>query len=305
MADYESLPVKHIRHKIDISREGLRELADEKRVAVHWGDIESRDPEDYSNGADDIEIVNEINKTGAILVADYGSDYKKDGTLVRKGIHKSKLFLGVVEPGSFDYRKYPRTGDGTGIYKTVKFGEETYQEISITDREDLFSDVPARGTINPCRKTEDRLRTLVDPSKTVEKSGPEYVGQDQFEHICVQYLSLIEFPGKFYAVGPAGGADGNLDLIDINGGVEDTPVVAQVTTATGRGDVESKFEELAEAFSDDTIAFFFGPQKYADDLRGAYEGVEYVGDQEVFDRLAADPKTKPMLSRIHDSEASS
>jgi len=295
--DYDSLPVKHVRHKIDISRDALRELADEKRVAIHWGDTRSRDPEDYSKGSDDIETVNEIDDTGAIMVADYSSDYKEDGVLQRKGIHKSKLFVGVIQPGSFDYREYAKDSGGTGIFKTLKFDEETYQEISITDREDLFSDVPVRGTINNCNKTEDRLRELVDPSKTVSKLSPDYFGEEEFEHICMQYLSLVEFPGEFFALGPAGGADDNLQLIDINGGVGDTPVVAQVTTATSRGEVEGKLQDLAEEFTGDTVAYFFGPQKYADELRGAYEAVEYVGDQEVFERLEDDPKTEPMMDR--------
>lgn len=121
---------------------------------------------------------------------------------------------------------------------------------------------------------------------------------NQFEHICVQHLSLTEYPSEFYTVAPVGGEDGNLPLIDINGGVQDTPVVAQVTTAAGRGEVESKLQDLGNEFSDDTVVYFFGPQKYVEDFRGAVEGVEYVGDQDVFDRLESNPKTKPMLDRV-------
>lgn len=300
--DYEALPVKHIRHRITISRDGLKQLANNRLIATHWVDIRSRDPEEYrarlndnkgKSAVDDIKEFNDIDETGAIVVADYSSDIDN-----RKGIHKSKLFAGVVPPGSFEYRELPKVDGSTGIYKTLQFDETTYQEILLTERPDLFSDVPARGTINNCNKTEGRLRSLVNPEKSVSRNGPEHLSHEQFEHVCVQYLSLIEFPGEFYTTTPVGGADGNLPLIDINGGVGETSVVAQVTTATGKGDVEDKLADMAEEFSGGTQAYFFGPQRYADEFNGRYDAVTYVGDSDVFDALESNPETKQLINRV-------
>jgi hypothetical protein len=132
----------------------------------------------------------------------------------------------------------------------------------------------------------------------VSRDSPEHLSHEQFEHVCVQYLSLIEFPGEFYITTPVGGADGNLPLIDINGGVGETSVVAQVTTAAGKDDVASKLADMAEEFSDGTHAYFFGPQRYADEFDDRYDGVTYVGDSEVFDALESNPKTKPLIDKI-------
>lgn len=303
---YESIPVMYVRHLVDISREGLTKLAEEKRIAVHWGDIRTRDPDEYydywaaksgnreDSAKSDIEDINSIDETGAIVVADYSSDFKG-----RKGIYKSKLFCGVIPSGSFQYREYPKVSGELGLFKTLEFDSETYQEILLTERPDIFSDIPARGTINSCLKTEDRIRTLVDPSRTVERMGPEHLDHNQFEHVCVQYLSLIEYPESgFYTVGPVGGMDGNQKLIDINAGLGETRVVGQVTTAAGHGEVQSKYEDLVEEFDDDVEVFFFGPQEYVDEFEGQTEQVRYIGDQKVFNRLESDPAGKSMLDRI-------
>lgn len=301
--NYNELPVKHIRHNFDLSLEGMHQLWEDRRIAVHWADIRSRDPTDYrqavkekhvKSATNDIEHINEIDETGAIVIADYGSDHRG-----RKGIHKVKMFAGVIPPGTFEYEEYQKTSGETGIYKIVEFDEDTFQDVSIIDRPDLFSDVPARGTINNCNKTETRLRTLVDPEGTVSKTGPEHLSHDQFENISVHYLSHIEYPGAFYLVESVGGYNGNQKVIDINGGVRNTPVVAQVTTATGKGDVQEKIANLAGAFSDGEVKYFFGPQKYADEFDREFESVRYIGAQEVVDKLESNPNTSPLLDRVH------
>jgi len=299
--DYDTLPVWYIRHLMHVSREGLMELAEHNLVAQHWTNIHSRDPEDYreemsgsgaENAVDGIENFNEIDFSGAIMASYYGNDYRG-----RRGVHKNKIFAGVIPPDTFDYAEFEKINGDTGVYKTLQFDADTVTEIRMTDRPDIFSDVPARGAINPCRKTEDRLRTIVDPNKTPSKTGPEHLSPDQYEHVCAQYLSLIEYPGEFYTVSPVGGEDDQLELIDINGGVGERPVVAQVTTTSGLETVESKLDDLAAGSWDDADVYFFGPQRSAEDLQGKYESVQYIGDQDVFDALEESPKTRPMLDR--------
>jgi len=74
-------------------------------------------------------------------------------------------------------------------------------------------------------------------------------------------LNLIEFPGEFYTVTSPGGEDGNMELIDINAGAGDKPVVAQVTKATGFGEVEQKMRGLEEEeFAQYEFVYMFGPE---------------------------------------------
>jgi len=171
--DYDSLPVKYVRHRTNISRDGLRDLYERHLIGVHWKNIRSQDPADYDpdGGRDDIKTLNDVDESRAIVAAFYGSDYK-----TREGIHKSKLFIGVIPPETFEYNDFPEINGELTMYKTLKFDEDTLEQISITERPDLFSDVPARGTIRNCIKTEDRLREIVDPNKSPSPiDSPRYL----------------------------------------------------------------------------------------------------------------------------------
>lgn len=295
--DYGTLPVMYIRHLTNISKEGLRDLCEQNLIGVHWKDIRSRDPTDYDNGATDIEALNDIDETGAIVAAYYGSDTEKDGKS-REGIHKSKMFIGVVPPDTFEYHQFPKLNGENTTYKTLQFDEDTLKSVSVAERPDLFSDVPARGTIKSCDKTEDRLREIVNPKRSPSPiDSPNYVDHNEFEHICTQYLNLIEFPGEFYTVISPGGKDGNMEVIDINGGVGDRPVVAQVTQASGLGEVKQKVQTLEKEFVDHEFVYMFGPEKYVEKFK-SNDVVEYVGAQTVFEELNTNPKTRPLMARL-------
>lgn len=278
----DEIPTIYVRHKMEVTRKILKQLWEDKVIALHWKNSPRTDPEYYRDvgrhAVKEMEYLNEFSKIGAIVGAYYGNMFPD--------LFKGKMIIGKIQPGS----KIAPLWFGKLCYKTVQL--KATKTITHADYPIFFTARPRRGwSICRWKNIAKQLRAVAEGDKLpfeVESLAPS-----QLEVACNEFLRLRD--PEYCPLTPIGRTMRDVDIVGISG---KTKILAQVTHKT----IETKLEILKRHSSKDVSIMFFGPeeQRPSDDKLGH---VDYVSIEEVFDELTSDIDSKTynmicnMLSR--------
>lgn len=273
--DFETV---FFRHKTAGSEEELRQLWENNQVALHWGQNDSINYEDYedSTAQNEIRRLSEYGEEGIIVAAYYGNQYD---------IHSDEMLIGVIPPGTtpeittFDKTKF----------KTLQIDEKTVTSVS-------FKNYPVLSALRPrghslCRwpAAGDQIRTILAEGQLPAEVGS--LSPSQLEVACNEYLR-VRYNGYFPTL-PVGRT---LRDVDIVGGTGSNRILSQVTQESDTDELESKLDSLREYHAEDTELLFFGNSDMEPD---ELEYIHYVTVEEVFDTLYSDEEQgRKMLDRM-------
>lgn len=276
--ELDELTKVFFRHKTAGTEEEINQLWENRKVALHWGQNNSTNPEDYENSTAQNEIrrLSEYGEEGMIVAAYYGNQYD---------IHSDEMLVGVVPPGtSPDVTVFDETK-----FKTLQIDENTVTRVS-------FKNYPVLSALRPRGHSLCRWPAAGDQIKTILEEGqlPAEVGSlspSQLEVACNEYLR-VRYEGYFPTL-PVGRT---LRDVDIVGGTGDKRILGQVTQQSDTGELESKLDSLRKYHAEDTELLFFGNSDMEPD---ELEYVHYVTVEDVFDTLYSDEEQgRRMLDRM-------
>lgn len=257
----------YVRHNISSTKEILKNLWEERLIALHYQDIESLDPKDYeSPGRKGLTRLFRFCKTGAICGANY------------RELYPSKLLIGRLPAGSqIELRKFfHKTRNLNLVYKVVKL-EET-KEIEISDYPLLAGVQPQRSAICKWPSANGCLKALIEGSPL--PLAVTSLHFSQLEVICYEYLRKTEDIKALLA--PIGRSMIDVDILGISDKSKRT--LAQVTFSKNTETIKSKKSKLDKYKNENCKLYFFGPEsKYFTD-----ETIKYIKIEAMFEELISE-----------------
>lgn len=293
----EELDTAFARHKLNHC---LQYLWDERKIAIHWESIPSARSEDYEGGRASTEISNQnqVARDGAIV----GSSYRK--------VHKNRMLVGIVEPGSDIELLVIDEDDSTILDKiTIEPGTRTevsydsdevviYKCVQLTDVEVvtrqeqplLFDDGvrPPFWSICDWSGAEDQLRAIVKGDLKPYEVGS--LTTDQLEIVCEEYLRIVD--NEYHRTAEIGGTTSDVDIIGASG---EKLVWAQVTQG-GESKVQKKIKNLGDYTEEDARVIIFAPEQSRPD--NLEDDITFVPIEGVFATVNLNGKGSALLSRL-------
>lgn len=292
---YDELQPGFARHKGGASGPVAEQLWGSKKVAIHWEDYPSADPDDYEGRAStEISNLNSFAKDGAIVGASF------------RDVTKTEMLVGVIEPESsveilnfndselqlvdkVEPGKSTEKSAGDGrILKGVQLSE--VKEISIDDYPVLFESSvrPRFWSVSNWWNGEEHLRAIAkETSKPFEVKSLQ---PDQLEVVCEEYLRIVD---KDYAsLTSTGGTSADVDISGVSG---ETRIWGQVTFGNS-GDVKSKISNLGDYTGDSTKVLMFAPENSRPN--DVPEGITYLPVEAVFSTVSLNSSGRSMLEEM-------
>lgn len=256
--DPESLQTAFARHKLGDS---VQPLWEDQRIAVHWENSSSADPDDYEGrAATEVGKLNNIAEDGAIVGASYRDVYKNK-MLVGLVAPESKIDILFVQDGDIvasrsinpgESIEYPtEIQEGCSIYKSVEMEEC----VTVTREEQplLFDDGvrPPFWSVCEWEGAEDQLRAVWQGELPPYEVGS--LTTDQLELVCEEFLRIVD--DSYCRTSDIGGTMSDVDIIGASG---DELVWAQVTQG-GEAKVQDKIGKLGDYTEEDARVIIFAP----------------------------------------------
>lgn len=271
-----------VRHSMNITEDGLSELRDERRIAIHHKDSPSTTPAHYDGrGETEMQTLNDVADDGAAVTAYYAD------------LDSSEMLVGTIEPQDIEIRRFPHEEkDGEErIYKTLQFDESrvvTFQDCPV-----LFTAHSRQGwSICNWRNASEQARAIAlgNPlSRTVDS-----LSSGQLETLCERHL-YINRPDYFTVI-PVGG---ELKDVDITGHDNENEIVAQVTHSRSPKETQDKLDALEQYIQPDTDVIFFGHEKHLENSSvEVHPEIQYRSIQDVFEVVDNNTKGSRMISEM-------
>lgn len=255
--DENQMDAIFIRHKLETKPEILEDLWDKRLIAVHYGNIESTNPNDFEGqGKKTLKRLWKYCDTGVLAAATY------------REINKTEMLVGEIPKGSkIMIRKYPGL-----VYKTVQL--INVEVISYQDYP-LLSAIQPRGTITGWPSAQIYLQAI--KGKKLIPWNVQSLHPSQLEIICSEYLRMEKvLRAQDMLIGKS------MQDVDIYGiGERGKTIIAQVTNSIKQHDVEKKLKILKTYHEKDAILIFFGPEA----CRIDDPMVQYIANEDVFAAL--------------------
>ena len=286
----ENKPIFFVRHLFSSTDETLVDLWNRRKIAIHYDDVPSLEPKDYSkkNQKAATEMLNnfkECRDKGAIVVA-----------IFRK-INRNTVLLGEIEKGTkIEFPEYPYKNKKS-ILKTMQM--KNVREYHFIKFPILSAALPRQGTMKHIRQAERIIRHLFENKQlpdTVYSLSPE-----QLEVLCYEYLKRR---GKIESLLlPIGRNLIDVDIIGLN--KDGNKISAQVTFAKEKAKVLDKFERLIDSIpkgDTNTELLFFAPEnEYIDSIKYKYKNIDdenFVNIEDVYDYLKSDESGKLLIDTM-------
>ncbi|RLI71131.1 MAG: hypothetical protein DRP02_05780 [Candidatus Gerdarchaeota archaeon] len=264
-----------IRHNISVPKDLLEKLWDEKKIAIHYENICSTNPNKYKKNFREVkfafDLMHKMSKEGAIVAADFRR-IRKDAILVGKITKGTKI--GCLKKNE---------------YKLKTMQLSSFREVSFMDYP-IFQSSQPRGTIKEWSKVSKVLRYFY-----YEKELPlevKSLSPEQLEIICYEFLKSkeeIEF-----LLQPIGRRQKDFDIYGLN--KENIRICAQVTFAENKKTIINKLQSLQDSISNnDTILFFFAPKETEKFKKNDFPQIRFISIEKVFDYFIKD---KSRLEKI-------
>jgi hypothetical protein len=253
-----------IRHSFSGTPRILADLWNDRRIAVHYDENWSTDPEDYAPaGKKALKKLWNCCESGAVVGAAFRS------------IRPSSMLVGEVEAGSpVEALRYSDPGAGQSfIYKTVQLRKA--QEV-------LFRDYPLLAGIQPRLTTitgwpSARAYLMAILGRTELPQDVSSLHPSQLEVLCYEYMRWRGDIGALLL--PIGRNMLDVDIVGV--GTNGATTLAQVTHSTEPKAVSDKLQRL-ESYGDPAgRLLFFGPAS----AEAGSSSVEFVGIEQAFQSL--------------------
>lgn len=259
-----------VRHKISSTPNLLQQLWDSRLIALHYQDILSTNPDDYTekSARDSIMRMQRFCKEGGYVGAVYGGS-------------KERILVGQLLPGTpFRGQTFTdETKPGVSYhYKVAKL--EKAKELRIVDYPVLASIQPRQGALCEWHSAKGIIEALVNNNQREVSVFSLHSGQ--LEVLCYEYLRHIGAIDCLLA--PIGRTMLDIDIIGLK--YPGTRVIAQVTFSN----CADKLKRLQNHTSSNIISYFFStlPNKNSN-------GVRCISIEYLFNELKGTGKHDEML----------
>lgn len=270
-----------VRHNCSSTIAGLQELWKDRKIALHYEDNSSTNPEDYPPaGRKALERLWRYCNSGAIVGADY------------RQLNGEKMLIGILKKGT-EVKAEEFAGSEPGkpfIYKVVELSEAV--EVPYADYPLLAGIQPRQATITGW-PSADKILWAALKGKSLPREASS-LHPSQLEVLCYEWLRGC---GKLERlVLPIGRGLIDIDILGIDR--DGKRVIAQVTHSVNAKDLaDKKSRLLRHARSDLDAMYFFLPDNAPLD---ACEGVKQVTLGRVLEELElnSDASTRAMLQEM-------
>jgi len=232
-----------VRHNCSSTSEVLRQLWNERLIALHYEDIFSVLPSDYyPAGRKALERLWKYCKSGAIVGANYS---RLDG---------SRMLVGKIIPGSDVIAKEfidPETG-AKFIYKTVHL--ENSRIIRYSDYPLLVGVQPRQATITGWPSAKQVLTAALMNNALPRQ--PSNLHPSQLEVLCYEWLRTSSNLERL--VMPIGRGLIDIDIFGVT--ATGNRVLAQVTHSVNLTELKDKESRLLQHAGTSDSVFFFLPE---------------------------------------------
>lgn len=294
---YEEYKTGFARHKGGITKPYSQYLWDNHQIAIHWENIPSSNPKDYSGrGSTEISKLNDFANDGRIV----GASYRRTT--------KTEMLVGVVEAGSPIKILYLDEGDLVDE-EEIKPGEAKTEtavpddvrvlkalqlsdvnRVSIEEYPVIFesSVKPPFWSISNWDKAEIHLRAIIN-----DQSKPFKVGSltpNEIEILCEEYLRIVN--RNYRSLTKVGGQTAD---VDISGASEESRIWGQVTMG-GADKIQDKMDSLTDYVGDSTHVLMFAPMDSKPEELP--EGVTFLPVEAVFSTVALNDSGRSMLEHM-------
>lgn len=252
-----------IRHNFRGTSYILEELWRDRRIALHYDESWSTDPEDYApSGRKALNRLWGYCEAGAVVGA------------VFRTIRPASMLVGEIEAGSVvEPLKYsdPETGESF-IYKTVQLIRA--REVSFRDYPLLAGIQPRMAAITGWPSARDYLMAILGHTTLPQRVTSLH--PSQLEVLCYEYLRWRnDIAALLLPIGR------NMLDIDIVGIGSSCTVLAQVTHTTASREIFDKLQRLKNYEGADGRLLFFGPAS----AKIESNNTEFIGIEKVFEDL--------------------
>jgi hypothetical protein len=252
-----------VRHNFSGTSRILEDLWNDRRIAVHYDESWSTDPEDYvPAGKRALKKLWNCCEAGAVVGAAY------------RTIRPSSMLVGEVEAGSsVEALRYSDSDDGQAfIYKTVQLKKA---------REVLFRDYPLLAGIQPRMTTitgwpSARAYLMAILERTELPQQVSSLHPSQLEVLCYEYMRWRGDIGALLL--PIGR---NMLDVDIVGVGPNGTTLGQVTHSTEPKAILDKLRRLESYGDPDGRLLFFGPAS----AEAGPSSVEFISIEQAFQSL--------------------
>ena len=232
-----------------------RKAYDEKKLFIHFQNLESVNPEDYNtSGKKALTTLQVFCQNGALIALDYST------------IDKKGLYIGKIEAGT--------------KIELEKIKDKWLKTVQVIDlRKRTYFDYPLLN-IKPIKQTVCRWKILGYKLEYIyeEKELPRKLGSlvdKQLEVICSEYMQMYKI--IHVPILKIGGSQSKIDVSGI--GTNERKVFAQVSFEV----TEEKIEKLKIYDSPNSLLFYFGPEAEASRFEGL--SINFISIEEVFKTL--------------------
>lgn len=255
---YEDYGTGFARHKGGVNEAVAKHLWNNHLIAIHWGDKQSANPDDYDSGENEIQYLNEFAREGRIVGASYRRIITSE-MLVGVVPANSKVTLLYFDDGEFIEQKEVEPGQnikdtekqGYRIFKALKL--DNVKTVSREEYPIIFDNSvrPPSASIINWWNVEDHLRRIINDE--AQDRSVYSLRSDEVEVLCEEYLRMLN--ENYRSVRTVGGQVAD---VDISGVIEHQRVWAEVTMGS-QSDVENKLEKLTDYTENDAEVLMFGP----------------------------------------------
>ncbi len=230
-----------IRHNCSSTPKILRQLWEERLIALHYDDSESTKPEDYyPAGKNALSRLWQYCDTGALVGADYRR-FTGDAMLIGRISEGSKVT--AREFSDPDAEK-------SFIYKVVKLQDAV--EARYGDYPLLVGVQPRQATITGWPAAGRVLEAAISRKSLLRE--PNSLHPSQLEVLCYEWLRSARLIERLLL--PIGRGLVDIDILGING--RGKRIIGQVTHSANTAELEEKERRLLQhARPQDEVYFFF------------------------------------------------
>lgn len=274
--------------------DNLETLVADKKIAIRYKNIPSTNPNKYDKyGKTSLKLLQACCKSGAIVCALFSK--LKPPIMLLGNIEKGRSRV-VAEEFPADFKPKCKDKGKVAYYKTVQLNHKKVQEIPKSDRRYIVLSTlqPRQKTIEDyTKKPKESLyswaaRTrIMAVFKGQNHKGVTSLLPSQLEVLCYEYLKEEKILDVILL--PIGRTLRDVDIWGL--GKKNKEVFAQVTFSDEKQKIQKKMARLKECGDENSIRFFFGPQKGKRYVAKSDKKL-YVPIEKVFNALQKSPKQK-------------
>jgi hypothetical protein len=259
-----------VRHKISSTPNILQQLWNSRLIALHYQDILSTNPDDYTekSARNSITRMQRFCRDGGYVGAVYGDS-------------RAKILVGKLLPGtSFTEQTFTDEDDPSISYHYKVAKLEDARELEIVEHPVLASIQPRQGALCEWHSAKGIIEALV--KKTEREISVYSLHSGQLEVLCYEYLVHIGAIDLLLA--PIGRTMLDIDIIGLKGSGK--KVIAQVTFS----ECIDKLKRLQKHISSNVNAYFFSSLANQE-----INGVRCISIEHVFNELRGTGRHNEML----------